>query len=81
MKLYIGNLPYETDDAALKELFAEFGNVVSATVITERATGRSKGFGFVEFDSEEAAKAAIEKMDNAEVEGRNIKVSKARPRQ
>lgn len=80
MKLYIGNLPYETDDAALKELFGSFGDVVSATVITDRATGRSKGFGFVEFASEDAGMKAIQEMDNSEVGGRNIKVSKARPK-
>lgn len=80
MKIYIGNLPYSTDDASLKELFGSFGTIVSATVISDRATGRSKGFGFVEFDSEEATSKAIEAMDNYEVDGRNIKVSKARPK-
>ncbi len=80
MKIYIGNLPYSTDDASLKELFSSFGTIVSATVISDRATGRSKGFGFVEFDSEEATSKAIEAMDNYEVDGRNIKVSKARPK-
>jgi len=80
VKIYIGNLPYSTDDASLKELFSSFGTIVSATVISDRATGRSKGFGFVEFDSEEATSKAIEAMDNYEVDGRNIKVSKARPK-
>ena len=80
MKIYIGNLPYSTDDASLKELFSSFGTIVSATVISDRATGRSKGFGFVEFDGEEATSKAIEAMDNYEVDGRNIKVSKARPK-
>jgi len=80
VKIYIGNLPYSTDDASLKELFSSFGTIVSATVISDRATGRSKGFGFVEFDSEEATNKAIEAMDNYEVDGRNIKVSKARPK-
>ncbi len=80
MKLYIGNLPYSTDESSLKELFDSFGTVVSTTVITDRNTGRSRGFGFVEFETEEAGKKAIEEMDNAEVDGRNLKVSKARPK-
>jgi len=80
VKIYVGNLPYSTDDAALRELFSSYGTIVSAIVITDRATGRSKGFGFVEFETEEAADKAIEAMDNSEMEGRNIKVSKARPK-
>lgn len=80
MKLYIGNLPYETDDAALKELFSSYGEIISATVITDRSTGRSKGFGFVEFSDEAAGMKAIEEMNDSEVGGRNIKVSKARPK-
>ncbi|MBD3366520.1 RNA-binding protein [candidate division WWE3 bacterium] len=81
MKLYIGNLPYSTDDAALKALFEQFGTVVSASVITDRATGRSKGFGFVEFENAEDAKKAMAEMNESEVEGRTIKVDEARPRQ
>lgn len=80
MKLYVGNLPYSTTDAALKELFSPFGTVVSATVITDRNSGRSKGFGFVEFETEEAGNKAIEEMNNTEVEGRSLKVDKARPK-
>jgi RNA recognition motif-containing protein len=61
-------------------MFAPFGNVVSASVITDRETGRSKGFGFVEFSSEAEAKAAQEAMNNKEVDGRNLKVDIARPK-
>ncbi len=80
MKLYVGNLSYSTNDSSLRSAFAQYGNVVSATVITERDTGRSKGFGFVEFGTEAEAKAAAEGMNNAELDGRNIKVDIARPK-
>ncbi|KAH7684963.1 RNA recognition motif domain-containing protein [Dioscorea alata] len=62
-KLFIGGLSYGTDDQSLKEAFNPFGNVVEARVITDRDTGRSRGFGFVNFDSEESAKAALSSMD------------------
>lgn len=80
MKLYIGNLPYSTRDDTLRGLFAPFGNVVSASVIMDRDSGRSKGFGFVEMSSEAEAKAAKEAMDGKEVEGRALKVDIARPK-
>lgn len=78
-KLYIGNLPYSIDDTSLQEKFAEFGAVESAKVITDRATGRSKGFGFVEMSTEDEANNAIEKLNGVDFDGRNISVSEARP--
>lgn len=81
VKLYVGNLPYSTADADLSELFAGFGTVVSASVITDRDSGRSKGFGFVEFETDEEAKAAIEALNGKENGGRNLVVNEARPRE
>lgn len=78
-KLYVGNLPYTTDDAALESQFAAFGKVESARVITDRDTGRSKGFGFVEMSSDEEANSAIEKLNGTPMGGRNLTVSEARP--
>ncbi|MFM6929813.1 MAG: RNA recognition motif domain-containing protein [Bdellovibrio sp.] len=78
-KLYIGNLPYSVDDEALHQHFAQFGAVDSAKVIMDRETGRSKGFGFVEMSDDSAADAAIEKGNGAELNGRAINVSEARP--
>lgn len=80
-KLYVGNLPYTTTQQDLQQLFSQFGNVVSATVIADKFSGRSKGFGFVEFDSDEAAQKAIAGLDGKEHEGRNLKVNEARPLQ
>lgn len=79
MKLYVGNLPYSTTDDALGEMFAEFGTVTSATIITDRATGRSKGFGFVEMENAEAT-AAMAALNGKEIEGRAIVVNEARPK-
>lgn len=79
MKLYVGNLPYSVDDAALKALFEEFGAVISAFVIVDRQNNnRSKGFGFVEM-SDEDAKKAIEALNEKEYEGRALVVNEARP--
>lgn len=78
-KLYVGNLPYSVDDAALESQFGAFGKVESARVITDRDTGRSKGFGFVEMASDEDANAAIEKLNGQGMGGRNLTVSEARP--
>ena len=78
-RIYVGNLSYSTTDQSLASAFASFGTVVSATVIMDKQTRRSKGFGFVEFDSEEAANAAIAGMDGKELEGRALKVSMAKP--
>lgn len=78
-KLYVGNLPYSVDDEALHHHFAQFGAVDSAKVIMDRETGRSKGFGFVEMSDDSAADAAIEKGNGADLNGRAINVSEARP--
>lgn len=76
MKLYVGNLPWSTGEAELEEMFAGIGEVRSANVITDRDTGRSRGFGFVEM-SDDDAKRAIEELNGNEVDGRNIRVNEA----
>jgi RNA recognition motif-containing protein len=78
-KLYVGNLPYSVRDNDLEQSFGQFGVVTSAKVMMERDTGRSKGFGFVEFGSDAEAKAAIEGMNGAPMGGRNLVVNEARP--
>ena len=78
-RLYVGNLSYSTTDNALRTLFAEFGEVVSVNVIKDRDSGRSKGFGFVEMATEEAAQAAIAAMNGQSVDNRSINVAEARP--
>jgi RNA recognition motif-containing protein len=80
-KLYCGNLSYNTSSADLEQLFAEFGTVQSAEVITDRDTGRSKGFGFVEMASDGEAQAAIEGLNLKEHDGRALAVNEARPRE
>lgn len=80
-KLFVGSLPWAIDDNQLEELFSEFGQVSSAKVIIDRDTNRSKGFGFVEFEDDDAAKAAIAKLDKSEINGRTIVVNEARPRE
>ena len=80
-KLYVGGLPYATTEADLEDLFAEHGTVESARVITDRMTGRSKGFGFVEMGSQDEAEAAAEKLNNSELEGRTLVVNEAKPRE
>jgi RNA recognition motif-containing protein len=79
-KLFVGNLPYTTTNESLGEFFAQYGEVLSAAVIMDRATGRSKGFGFVEMADDDAADAAIAQADGAELEGRKLTVSEARPK-
>jgi RNA recognition motif-containing protein len=79
-KLYVGNLSYQTESESLRTLFAQFGEVVSATILTDRDTGRSRGFGFVEMGSEDAAAAAVQALNGTEFEGRNLKVNEARER-
>ena len=80
-RLYVGNLSYSVDSSSLEQLFAEFGTVLSAQVVQDRDTGRSKGFGFVEMSSDQEAAAAIEALDEREHDGRRIKVNEARPRE
>ena len=80
MKIYVGNLPWSVDDHKLGELFEEHGAVASANVITDRETGRSRGFGFVEMHSDDEARAAITAMSDYAVDGRNLNVNEARPR-
>ncbi len=77
-KLFIGSLPWSVNDAELKTLFEPYGNVQSAKVITDKQTRRSKGFGFVEFETEAQASAAINALNESEVKGRKIVVSQAK---
>jgi len=78
-KLYVGSLSYSTTDQGLSEAFAQAGTVVSAVVIMDKMSGRSKGFGFVEMSTEEEAQAAIDLWNDKELDGRSIKVNEARP--
>jgi RNA recognition motif-containing protein len=78
-KLFVGGLSYETTEKTLKEVFSQVGTVESATVITDKISGRSKGFGFVEMSSEEEAKEAIEKLNGKEIDGKSVTVNEARP--
>ena len=77
-KLFVGNLSYKVGDSELQQLFAPHGNVVSAQVITDRDSGRSKGFGFVEMGSDQEAQAAMTALNGTAVDGRNVTVSEAR---
>lgn len=79
-KLFVGSLPWSVNDAELKTLFEPYGKVASAKVVTDKQTRRSKGFGFVEFETEAEASAAINALNGSEVKGRNIIVSEAKPR-
>lgn len=76
-KIYVGNLNYNTNESDLTELFEAYGSVLSASVITDRDTGNSKGFAFVEMGSEDEARAAISSLDGQEVDGRQLKVNEA----
>ena len=80
-KLYVGNLAYSVRDESLQEAFSQFGTVISAKVMMDRETGRSKGFGFVEMSTDEEAQAAINGMNGQALEGRAIVVNVARPRE
>lgn len=79
-QIYVGNLAYGMKEDTLKELFEKYGEVTSAKIITDRITGRSKGFGFIEMAEKEEGEKAIEALDGSEIEGRNIRVNVARPR-
>ena len=78
-KLYIGNMPFSITQDGLKEMFAVYGDITEVTVITDRRTGKSKGFGFVTLSDDAAAEAAIAQMNGKDLEGRAITVSEARP--
>ncbi len=80
-KLYVGNLPYDVTDADLEQLFNQHGTVQSAQVIQDRMTGRSKGFGFVEMDSDQEAQAAINDLNGKDYGGRALTVNEAKPRE
>jgi RNA recognition motif-containing protein len=80
-KLYVGNLSFSATEQDLEEVFGEIGTVESVNIIEDRDTGRSRGFGFVEMSSQEEAQNAISELDGKEVEGRNLKVNEAKPRE
>ncbi len=80
-KLFVGNLPYSVDEAGLRDLFAELGELASASIVTDRDTGRSRGFGFVEISIDADALAAIDALNGKEVDGRRLTVNEARPRE
>lgn len=79
MRLYVGNLPYSATDEDLKKLFGQYGTVAQASVISDKFSGKSKGFGFVEFENEEEGKKAIEATNGTDLNGRTIVVNEARP--
>ncbi len=81
MNIYVSNIPYTATDDNLREAFAAFGNVTSARIIRDRMTGRSRGFGFVEMDNEEAGRKAVESVNGSEMLGRRINAREARPRE
>ncbi len=80
MNIYVGNLSYSIKEDGLREIFEDFGEVSSAKIISDRESGRSKGFGFVEMSNDTEANSAIESLNGKEIEGRSINVSEARPR-
>jgi cold-inducible RNA-binding protein len=80
-KLFVGGLPFSTTDDEMKELFAAHGTVASATVVRDRETGRSKGFGFVEYENDDEGKKAESALNNSELGGRTISVQEARPKE
>ena len=81
MKLYVGNLSFNTDNSSLEQLFSGIGTVESASVVEDRETGRSRGFGFVEMANKEDGERAIAELDGKEYEGRQLKVNEAKPRE
>lgn len=80
-KLFVGNLPWSADDAQLNDMFTPFGEILSARVMSDKFTGRSRGFGFVEFANEADAQKAVEALDGSDLGGRQIVVNVARPRE
>ncbi len=81
MNIYVGNLSYKMTDESLGKLFAEFGSVSESKVVTDRETRRSKGFGFIEMPNQEEGEEAIKQLDGREIDGRNIKVNVAKPKE
>ena len=81
MKLYVGNLAFQTNNQQLQELFAQAGTVESASIVEDRETGRSRGFGFVEMSTKEEGQAAITQFNGKEVNGRSLNVNEAKPRE
>ncbi|GAB6040193.1 RNA recognition motif domain-containing protein [Endothiovibrio diazotrophicus] len=81
MNIYVGNLPYSVTDGDLREAFGAYGNVTSATVISDKFSGQSKGFGFVEMSDNSEADAAIKGLNGADMKGRALKVNEAKPRE
>lgn len=81
MNIYIGNLNYRTTEETVREIFEEYGEVLSVKLIKDRETGRKKGFGFVEMESESEGNTAIEALNDKELEGRNLKVNKAKDKE
>ena len=81
MNIYVGNLSYDTDDQALREVFEKYGSVDSVNVIFDKYSGRSKGFGFIEMPDNSEAQTALDELDGKELDGRNIKVNQAKPRE
>jgi len=80
MKIYVGNLPWSIDESALSQLFESYGEVTSANIITDRETGRSRGFGFIEMHDDEQARGAIAGLAEHQVDGRALNVNEAKPR-
>jgi len=80
MKLYVGNLSYQTTESELRDIFTQYGEVESAKIITDRDSGRSKGFGFVELSSRSAGEQAIAELNGKEIDNRQVKVNEAKPR-
>jgi cold-inducible RNA-binding protein len=81
MKLYVGNLSFNTSESQLRDMFAAFGDVSSASLVMDRETGRPRGFGFVEFPNDEHAKAAMAALAGKNVDGRDLTVNEAKPRE
>ena len=81
IRLYVGNLPYSITKARLEEVFSPFGTILDCAVVSDKFSGRSKGFGFVEFESEDAGRQAIEKLNGTDLDGRNVVVNEARPKE
>jgi cold-inducible RNA-binding protein len=81
VRVYVGNLPFNTSGEELRALFDEFGQVESATIVTDRETGRSRGFGFVEMGNDDDARRAIEQLNSSDLGGRTLVVNEARPRE